>query len=155
MYMAFYSETMEPSQITDYLLRVVQPQLQAVPGVAKAGLIGNKDLRHAHLARPARMAALEVTPNQVLQVLQANNYLAGVGQTKGAYVIIDLRADTDISSEADFRQLVVRAGNGTLVRLEDIATAELGSEDYDSLNLYKGTSRPSSSASSRRPAPTR
>ena len=42
MYMAFYSEEMTLSQITDYLLRVVQPKLQAVPGVAKAELIGNK-----------------------------------------------------------------------------------------------------------------
>ena len=33
---------MTPSQITDYLLRVVQPKLQALPGVAKAELIGNK-----------------------------------------------------------------------------------------------------------------
>jgi multidrug efflux pump len=40
MYIAFYSETMKPSQITDYLLRVVQPKLQAVPGVGKARLIG-------------------------------------------------------------------------------------------------------------------
>ena len=42
MYLAFYSDSMLPSQITDYLLRVVQPQLQAVPGVARAELIGNK-----------------------------------------------------------------------------------------------------------------
>ncbi len=137
MYMAFYSETMQPSQITDYLLRVVQPKLQAVPGVAKAGLIGNRTFAMRIWLDPRRMAALEVSPAQVLQVLQANNYLAGVGQTKGAYTITDLRATTDISSEEDFRQLVVRAGNGTLVRLEDIATIELGSEDYDSLNLYK------------------
>jgi multidrug efflux pump len=39
MYLAFYSDTMSPSQITDYLLRVAQPRLQAVPGVAKAGLM--------------------------------------------------------------------------------------------------------------------
>jgi multidrug efflux pump len=54
MYLAFYSETLSPSQITDYLLRVVQPRLQAVPGVAKAGLIGNKTFAMRICARGNR-----------------------------------------------------------------------------------------------------
>lgn len=137
MYMAFYSKTMKPSQITDYLLRAVQPKLQAVPGVAKAGLIGNKTFAMRVWLDPRRMAALNVSPDDVLQVLQANNYLAGVGQTKGAYVATDLSVNTDISTVEDFRKLVVRAADGTLVRLEDIADPELGSEDYDSTNQYK------------------
>ncbi len=137
MYMAFYSETMKPSQITDYLLRAVQPKLQAVPGVAKAGLIGNKTFAMRVWLDPKRMAALHVSPQEVMQVLQSNNYLAGVGQTKGAYVATDLSANTDISTVKDFRKLVVRAADGTLVRLEDIANPELGSEDYDSTNQYK------------------
>ncbi len=79
MYLAFYSESMTPSQITDYLLRVVQPKLQAVPGVAKAGLIGNKTYALRVWLDPRRMAALGVTASDVADVLQANNYQAAVG----------------------------------------------------------------------------
>jgi multidrug efflux pump len=138
MYMAFYSDSMQPSQITDYLLRVVQPQLQAVPGVAKAELIGNKIFAMRIWLDPQRMAALGVTAQEVREVLRANNYLAGVGQAKGAYTAINLTATTDLASDTDFRRLVVRASNGTLVRLEDIASIELGAEDYDSTSWYKG-----------------
>jgi len=138
MYLAFYSDSMLPSQITDYLLRVVQPQLQAVPGVARAELIGNKIFAMRIWLDPPRMAALGVTANDVREVLRANNYLAGVGQTKGAYTAINLTATTDLASEDDFRKLVVRSSNGTLVRLSDVATAELGAEDYDSTSWYKG-----------------
>ncbi|MGD2119387.1 MAG: efflux RND transporter permease subunit [Chromatiales bacterium] len=137
MYMAFYSETMKPSQITDYLLRVVQPKLQAVPGVAKAALIGNKTFAMRVWLDPKRMAALKVSASDVFDVLRANNYLAGIGQTKGAYVATDLTINTDISTVEDFRKLVVRAADGTLVRLGDIANPELGSEDYNSTNMYK------------------
>ncbi|MGB7934547.1 MAG: efflux RND transporter permease subunit [Gammaproteobacteria bacterium] len=137
MYMAFYSDSMSPSQITDYLLRVVQPKLQSLPGVAKAELIGNKTFALRVWLDPQRMAALKVSPEAVAEVLQENNFLSAVGQTKGEYVAIDLTADTDISREADFRRLVVRAEDGALVRLEDIADPELGSEDYDSTNKYK------------------
>lgn len=138
MYLAFYSDSMLPSQITDYLLRVVQPQLQATPGVARAELIGNKTFAMRIWLDPQRMAALGVTANDVREVLRANNYLAGVGQAKGAYTAINLTATTDLASEEDFRKLVVRSTNGTLVRLSDIATAELGAEDYDSTSWYKG-----------------
>ncbi|HEY9198263.1 MAG TPA: efflux RND transporter permease subunit [Gammaproteobacteria bacterium] len=138
MYMAFYSEQMQPAQISDYLLRVVQPKLQAVPGMAKAGLIGNKTFAMRVWLDPQRMAALGVSAADVQDMLRENNYLSAVGQTKGTYVAIDLTASTDISTEQDFRKLVVRAADGTLVRLEDIADPRLGSEDYDSTSWYKG-----------------
>ncbi len=138
MYLAFYSDSMLPSQITDYLLRVVQPQLQAVPGVARAELIGNKTFAMRIWLDPRRMAALGVTATDASEVLRANNYLAGVGQSKGAYTTINLTATTDLADEEDFRKLVVRSSSGTLVRLSDIATTELGAEDYDSTSWYKG-----------------
>ena len=137
MYMAFYSDTLQPAQITDYLLRVVQPKLQAVPGVANARLIGNKTFALRVWLDPKRMAALGVSAQDVNDVLLKNNFLSAAGQTKGEYVAIDLTADTDISREEEFRKLVVKVTDGTLVRLEDIADPELGSEDYDSTNMYK------------------
>ena len=42
MYLAFASETMNPSQITDYLMRGVLPKLQAITGVSKAAISGNQ-----------------------------------------------------------------------------------------------------------------
>ena len=138
MYMAFYSDAMSPSQITDYLLRVVQPKLQAVPGVAKAEMIGNKTFAMRIWLDPQRMAALGVTADEVQQVLRNNNYLAGIGQTKGAQVAIDLSATTDISREQDFQDLVLRDSGDTLIRLRDVATAEMGAEDYDSSTWYNG-----------------
>ncbi len=138
MYMAFYSDAMSPSQITDYLLRVVQPKLQAVPGVAKAELIGNKTFAMRIWLDPQRMAALGITADEVQQVLRDNNYLAGIGQTKGAHVAIDLSATTDISQEQDFQDLVLRQSGDTLIRLRDVATAEMGAADYDSSTWYNG-----------------
>jgi multidrug efflux pump len=138
MYLAFYSTDMKPSQITDYLLRVVQPKLQSVPGVAKARLIGNKTFAMRIWLDPRRMAALGVTAQDVADVLRANNYLSAVGQARGRYVAIDLRATTDAANERDFRELIVRSDGSTLVRIRDLARAELGAEDYESSAWYKG-----------------
>ena len=138
MYIAFYGGDMSLAQITDYLLRVVQPKLQAIPGVAKARLAVDKIFAMRIWLDPRRMAALGVTATDVRDVLRRNNYLSGVGQVKGDYVAMDLTATTDVSKEKDFRNLVVRAEDGTLVRISDIADTELGSESYDTTTWYNG-----------------
>ena len=138
MYLAFYSETMSLSQITDYLLRVIQPQLQAVPGVAKAALIGNKTFAMRIWLDPQRMAALGVTPTDMEDVLRRNNYLAGIGRLKDRYFSVDLSATTDVSRAEDFRNLILLSEGNTLVRLRDVARVELGAKDYETTTLYKG-----------------
>jgi len=138
MYIALYSDTLKAAQLSDYMLRVIQPKIQAVPGVGKAKVLGNKTFAMRVWLDPERMAALGVTGADVNQVLKANNYLSGVGGTKGDFVKIDLRATTDAISEEQFKHLVVSNRGGTLVRLQDIAKIELGSEDYDAVNWYKG-----------------
>ena len=138
MYMAFYGEDMDLPQITDYLLRVVQPQLQALEGVAKAQLIGNKTYAMRIWLDPARMASLKVSGDDASRALEDNNYLAGIGRIQGDSVQMDLSATTDVSSLEDFRRLVVRSRDGVLVRLDDIAEVELGAVDYNSSTLYKG-----------------
>ncbi|MFB4203355.1 Efflux pump membrane transporter BepE [wastewater metagenome] len=137
MYLAFYSDDLSVPKVTDYLLRVVQPQFQAVPGVAKARLHGKRLAMRIWLD-PDRMASLGVTPTDVAEVLRANNYLAGVGQTKGDYTAITLTATTDVSDPENFRDLVIRGDGDTLVRLRDIARSELGAEEYTSEAWYQG-----------------
>lgn len=137
MYIAFYSETMPVPQITDYLTRVVQPKLQALPGVGKADLLGRTFALRVWLD-PERLAAVDMTAPDVIQFLLQNNYQAAVGNTKGDLVQISLTSDTDIGSLDQFRELVIKESKGSLIRLKDIARVELGSESYENLALYKG-----------------
>src|SRR5690606_250524 len=52
-----------------------------------------------------------------------------VGRTKGAHVQVDLLTDTDLRTPEQFRELIVREQAGSIVRLRDVATVELGSEE--------------------------
>ncbi|MBL4743693.1 MAG: efflux RND transporter permease subunit [Cycloclasticus sp.] len=138
MYIAFFGDTMQPTQIADYLLRVIQPRLQSIEGVGQARLLGNSIYAMRIWLKPKRMAALGITANDITQVLRKNNYLSSVGKTKGRLISIDLGATTDVAEEKDFYNLVVGNKNGTLIRLSDVADTELGAEGYDSENLYNG-----------------
>ncbi len=131
MYIAFDSANMSRPQITDYIQRVVKPQLQALEGVGKANVFGQEFAMRVWLD-PQRMAALGVSAAQVADALRANNYLSSAGGVKGKYVREDLLVTTDVADPEGFRNLVVREDNGVLVKLRDIARIELGGESYES-----------------------
>ncbi len=139
MYIGFFTDTLPPNGVTDYLIRVVQPKLDSIPGVQSADVQGARVYALRAWLDPERMAARNVAASDVYTALAANNYLTAVGSTKGQMVSVDLTADTDLHSLDGFRQLIVRQQNNTVVRLEDVATVELGSEDYDSGVTWNGS----------------
>jgi multidrug efflux pump len=137
-YLSFSSTILSQSQITDYLVRVVQPRLSALQGVQRADVLGARTFAMRIWLKPERLAALNISPTQVRAALAANNYLAAVGNTKGTFVQVNLTANTDLHSVDDFKKLVVRQQNDTIVRLEDVAEVVLGAEDYDTEVRYSG-----------------
>jgi multidrug efflux pump len=137
-YLSFTSDTLQQNEITDYLVRVVQPRLTAVEGVQRADILGARTFAMRIWLKPDRMAALNISPAQVRQALAANNYLAAVGKTKGALVEVNLTANTDLRSVDEFKRLIVREKDGSAVRLEDIADVVLGAEDYDTEVRFSG-----------------
>ena len=137
-YLSFTSNILEANEITDYLTRIVQPRLTALPGVQRAEILGGRTFAMRIWLKPDRMAALNVSPAQVRQALAANNFLSAVGSTKGSLVQVDLTANTDLHSVQDFKNLVVRQENNVLVRLGDIADVVLGAEDYNSQVRFSG-----------------
>jgi len=130
-YLSFTSDILQPNEVTDYLVRLVQPRLTAVGGVQKADILGGRYFAMRIWMKPDRMAALNISPAQVRSALSRNNYLAAVGSTKGSLLQVNLTANTDLHTADDFKKLVVRQDKGTLVRLGDIADVVLGAEDYN------------------------
>ncbi len=139
MYLSFGSDILEENQVTDYLIRVVQPRLSAIEGVQRADILGGRTFAIRAWLEPDRMAALGVSPAQVHAALAANNALTAVGQTKGQLVQVNLTASTDLKTVDEFRKLVVKESGGTLVRLEDVAKVVLGAETYDQEVRFSGS----------------
>jgi multidrug efflux pump len=131
MYLSFYSDELEENQITDYLTRVVQPQLSSIKGVQRADVLGGRVFAMRIWLKPDELAARGLSPAQVRQALAANNALAAVGSTNGSMLRVSLVADTDLKNVSEFENLVVAERNGAIIRLADIADVALGAESYD------------------------
>ena len=134
----FTSDTMSPEQITDYLSRVVQPQLQSVQGVRDAQIQGQQNYALRVWMEPAKLAAFGLTAIDVTNALTANDYVTGAGNTAGEMTQVTLGINSGLHSEAEFRNLVVKQVNGGIIRLGDVARVELGSDNYQQTMLGNG-----------------
>ncbi len=138
MYIGFSSNELSSAAISDYLSRVVQPLLDTVPGVASADILGGQTFAMRLWLDPARMAARGISADDVAAAIQANNYQSAPGQAKGFYTVTNVSANTGLKDVEEFRDMVVKAKNGALVRLGDIATVDLSAQSWTSSVMMNG-----------------
>jgi multidrug efflux pump len=144
MYLAFASKTMNQQQIDDYLLRVVQPKIQSLPGVSQAQILpagtgssGNSFALRVWL-KPAKLAALGLTPADVSAALTSNNFVSAIGRIRGKNIAQVITANTSISNLSEFRNLVVKYVNSVPIRLKDVADVQLGAQNYNQSVFMSG-----------------
>ncbi len=138
MYIGFNSDVLPQNNITDYLVRVVQPRLQSVNGVQTAEILGGQNFALRVWLDPQKLGAYALTASDVSQALTANDYISGLGNTKGQMVQVTLTASTGLHSLDEFKNLIVKQKNGAIVRLSDLGTVSLGADDYESRVSFDG-----------------
>ncbi|MEI2386734.1 efflux RND transporter permease subunit [Breoghania sp. JC706] len=141
MYLSVLSERMSPQEITEYVTRVIQPQMATVEGVADAQVLGNQTFAMRVWIDPVRLAARGVTAAEVLQAIQNANFLSSPGKTENEYVAFTVETQTTLQTPEAFGALPLRSDGDEVVRLRDVATVKLGSETTDvrvSFNGKKG-----------------
>jgi multidrug efflux pump len=137
-YLTFQSDRQSISEITDYVSRVAQPLITSVPGVASVDIGGGQTLAMRLWIDPEKLAARGLTASDLSAALRANNVQAAPGALRGANTLIPITAATDVRSVQGFRDMVIKRADNSVVRLQDVATVELGGQNYDSSFLANG-----------------
>ena len=138
MYIGFSSAVLPENKITDYLVRVVQPKLQAVEGVQNAELLGQQNFALRAWLDPAKLAAVGLTAADVRDKLVQNDYISGIGNTRGQMVQTTLTASTGVHTVEEFENLAIKHEGDAIVRLKDVAKVTLGAEDYETAFHFNG-----------------
>ena len=124
-----FGEGMTRAEVSDYLVRRVNPVLAAIPGVQSLDLSGGRLPAMRIWIDPDRMASFNVSARELRDALTRNNIIATIGRTENSDQRIDLLANTTMKSVEDFERLVVREEGNTLIRVRDVARVELGEEE--------------------------
>lgn len=138
LFIGFTSDEMSVTQISDYVVRVVQPLLATVDGVASSDLQGGQTFAMRLWLDADRMAARGITGQDVSAALQANNVQSAPGQAKSLYTITNIVTNTGLVDVDQFKNMVVKQSGGTIVRMSDIATVELDAQNAQSSQTVNG-----------------
>lgn len=138
-YLSFSSSQRTVPDVTDWLLRTLQPQLATLSGVQRVTFEGDRQIAMRIWIDPDRLASFNLSPGDIQGALRRNNYLAAVGRTKGNLVQINLLANTDLRSAGEFEELIVADRGGAIVRLKDVARIERDAEEANMIAKYDET----------------
>lgn len=142
--------TMDEQFIFNFTDINVLQELKRIDGVGRAEIMGQQEYAMRVWLNPERMLAYDISTDEVIAALRAQNVEAAPGKTGESsgkhpqslqYV---LRYTGKLSEPEQYGQVILRADeNGAILRLKDIATVELGSMNYGMLSKTNG--RPSAS----------
>ncbi len=103
-----------------------------------AEMIGAKNFALRAWLDPQKLAAYSLTAADVRDALSNNNFISGLGMSKGQMVQFNLTASTNLHTAEDFTNLILKQSGGAIVRLKDVAIVSLGAEDYESDVAFDG-----------------
>ena len=138
LYLAFSSASHSALEITDYAERYVKDQLQTLSGVAEVRLFGEREYSMRIWLDPERLAAYQLTPQDVEAALRRQNVEVPSGRIESQQREFTVLAETNLQTPAQFNELVIKEANGYLVRLSDVGRAELGALDERRIVRFNG-----------------
>jgi multidrug efflux pump len=137
IWLAFSSDRHSRLEVADYAQRLVKDRLQAIPGVAQARLYASQYAMRIWLD-PARMGAFNVTTDDVESALRRQNVEIPAGRIESQAREFTVLAQTDLTTEEQFRDVILRDQEGYLVRLGDVARVELGADNQRFIGRFNG-----------------
>ncbi|GGH30696.1 hydrophobic/amphiphilic exporter-1, HAE1 family [Cribrihabitans marinus] len=132
--------------LSNYAAINLKDALARVQGVGKADILTNLEYAMRVWMDPDRMAALSITPGDVISAIREQNVEVSAGQVgsppapEGQTFQYTIKTKGKLSSAEEFGAIVVRAGSeGAVVRVRDVARVELGARVYSASGFFDGT----------------
>lgn len=136
--LALQSPTKSLLELSDYGENVLQQQFQTINGVSAVGLFGAKRYAMRLWINPDKMNAYNVSFTELRSALNSENIDLPPGKIYGSNTDLIIRTMGRLTTEEQFRNLIVREDSSGIVRLSDVADVELGAENYEQSWKYNG-----------------
>ncbi|OWW22323.1 efflux RND transporter permease subunit [Noviherbaspirillum denitrificans] len=126
IWLSFSSDNMSALDLTDIANRIVKPRLQLLPGAADVRISGERKYAMRIWLNRDKLAAYRLTPADVEDALRRQNVEVPAGRIESRQREFSVVSQTDLTTPAEFEDIVVRTVNGYAVRIKDVASVEIG-----------------------------
>ena len=136
--LALTSKTLGGPAIYDVADTVIAQRIAQVEGVAEVNVSGAEQPAIRVRIDPQRLAAMGLSLEAVRSAVAAANTQSPLGAFNGNDQGITIETNGQLSTPEEYRRIVVRSQNGTIVRLGDIAVVERGTRNTRAAGSYNG-----------------
>jgi hydrophobe/amphiphile efflux-1 (HAE1) family protein len=138
--LAVQSPTKGLLELSDYAENVLLNKFQTIPEVSAVTIVGQKRPSMRLWIDPDKLNAYNLAFNDITSIINKENVEIPSGKIYGNRTEITIRALGNLSTEKDFRDLILREDENGIVRLGDVAKVELGPEQYEQSWKLNGVS---------------
>lgn len=136
--LAVQSRTKSLMELSEYAENVLQQQIQTINDVSAVNIFGQKRYSMRLWLNPDKMNAFGVAFTDIKTSLATENIDLPPGKIYGNNTELTIRTIGRLTSEKDFRDLIIREDTAGIVRLSDVARIELGPESLEQSWKYNG-----------------
>ncbi len=136
--LAIQSRTKGLLELSDYAENVLQERFQTINEVSAINIFGQKRSAMRLWLKPERMSAYNVAFTDIQGALDKENVEVPAGKIYGNNTELTIRTLGRLTTEAQFRNLIIRGDSAGIVRLGDVAAVELGPENEEQSWRYNG-----------------
>ena len=136
--------TLNSTDLGNYIDANLLGEIRRIPGVGSAGLFGSKYAMRVWLD-PKKMAAFNVTPDEVVSAIRSQNVQLATGELGGLPYVANQQINATVlvpsrlSTVEEFGSVILRStSQGALVQLKDVARIERGAQGYGAKVLLNG-----------------
>ncbi|KQN26355.1 multidrug transporter [Sphingomonas sp. Leaf33] len=142
MIVSVYDQTdkMSNADVSDYLVSNLQDSLGRIPGIGETNVFGSQYAMRIWLD-PARLAAVQLMPGDVITAIQNQNTEVAAGEVGGVpnaetqMLNATVTAQSRLQTPEQFAKIILKTQpSGATVRLADVGRIELGQESYASIS---------------------
>ncbi|MGV3596969.1 MAG: efflux RND transporter permease subunit [Bacteroidota bacterium] len=136
--MTVKSDTRNQLEVCDYATNVLQERLQTIPGVSGIQIWGEKKYAMRIWFDPMKLAANQLSLNDVQSALNRENIELPSGKIAGNATELTVKTSGLLVTEEDFNNLIIKSDANSIVRLRDVGRAVLGPENEETILKESG-----------------
>jgi multidrug efflux pump len=138
IWLSFTSDRESILQVSDYVNRIVKPQLQVLPGVADIRIFGERRYAMRIFIDRDRLASFRLTPHDIEEALRQQNVEIPAGRIESRQREFSVVSSTELTTPEEFGQVVVRSVNGMNVRIRDVADVFVAPQSERTIARFNG-----------------
>lgn len=142
LYLAMQNPNMNAEELTEYIDRVIRPRMSTIEGVAEIQILGASEYSMRVWVNPLKLASRGLTAAEVMEAINASNFLAAPGKTKNEFVAYPITVKSTLQTPEAFGAMPLgQSGDGDgVVRLRDVAEVEMTAKSTDTIVNFNGES---------------